>query len=403
MPLAVTPDLYELEPGIIAGKFRVERAITRTASSSTYLVRHLLLGYPAVLKIPHNTEDAAREARALSMIQNPHVPALLETGLYSDGRRSVAYLIEEHVTGQTLTRWMATYRRLDAMRVTRIALKVASALAALHRAGIVHGDVKPDNIIVDPMLETERVCLIDLGASRIATREGGSQSGARIMATREYMAPEVRTGKEPTPVSDVYSLALVMFDALSGGNLSRAGCEAGIPPLTDFVPMYDRLSLVIERALSLDESVRFADAGALAHELSGLDPSELARFPGSSESLSPVYQDALDTLDVSRPTAISLEEIVSERPRSFDPPELLSTQRPSIWFLGGDPATEQVAVRSVILDLRNNYEVRLLDSASCETGKAELLAGATPPWVVVFGATHVERREPLLSALAQQG
>jgi serine/threonine protein kinase len=400
--LAVTLEGYELGPGVIAGKFRVERPLVTTRSSSTHLVRHLLLGYQAVLKVPHGADDAAREARALSLVQSPHVPALLETGIYGDGRRAFPYLIEEYVTGQTLARWMATYRRLDALRLARIALKVASALAAMHRAGLIHGDVKPDNIIVDPMLEAERVCLVDLGAARIAVRDGSGASGARILATPEYMAPELRDGTQPTPASDVYSLALVMFDALSGGCVART-TGAAIPPISSLVPMYERLSLVIERALSSEPSVRFADAAALAHELAALDPAELARFPGSSESLSPVYQDALDTLDVSRPTSVPLEDASTSRPRSFEPPALWSIGRPSIWFLGGDPATDHVSVRSAMIALRSNYEVTVLSEERCDAARVELICGAVPPWVVVFGPNHVARNESLLTALAECG
>jgi serine/threonine protein kinase len=402
-PLAITHEGFDLGPGAIVGKYRIERALTTTPSSTTYLVSHLLLGYCAVLKVPRHAEDAAREAHALSVVQNPHVPALLEIGTFRDGTRSLAYLVEEHVTGQTLSRWMATYRRLDALRTVRIALKVASALAALHRAGIVHGDVKPDNIIVDPMLESERVALIDLGASRRMMADLSGASGARLMATPAYSAPELRAGRQPTPASDVYALALVMYDALSGGNISRIGDEGVIPPLCRVVPMCERLSALIERALASDEGARFVDAAALAHELSSLDATELARFPGSSMSLSPVYQDALDTLDISRPTETSIQEAMTDRPRQFEPPALWSTDRPSIWFLGGDAATDHYPVRNMLLSLREHFEVRLLSAEGCDKARLDIFSGAPAPWVLVFGENHLQRREPLLDVLSEQG
>lgn len=400
---AALQESFDLAAGSIAGKFRVERSLALTPASATYLVTHLLLGYAAVLKLPHDPDDAAREARALSSIQNPHIPALLETGIFHDGVRSLAYLIEEHVSGQTLSRWMATYRRMDALRVVRIGLKVASALAALHRAGFVHGDVKPDNIVVDPMLEGERVALVDLGAARQPAREGASVSSSRLMATPGYAAPELHSGQFPSPASDVYSLALVLYEALSGGSVGRCVNPSKLPALSLVVPMCKRLSGVLERALSPDPGVRFPDAAAFAHELSSLDPGELARYPGSSESLSPVYQDAQDTLDMGRHSNPPLQEASTGRPRNLEPPTLLSTLRPSLWFLADDAATDQLVVRSIILRLREHYDVRLLPTEARDRARVELGSGAPPPWVVVFGDDHVARRDALLDVLTGQG
>jgi hypothetical protein len=168
--------------------------------------------------------------------------------------------------------------------------------------------------------------------------------------------------------------------------------------------MNERLSSVLERALSNDESVRYQDAAAFAQALSELDAAELASYPGSSESLSPLHQESQDTLEVAHsPGALPSEVAATSRPDSSQPFQLWSTERPCIWVLGEDTATEQVSMRGAILALRGRYEVRLMNQEACDRARLDLLSGGVPPSVLVFGRSHIARREPLLRMSAEQG
>ncbi len=180
-------------------------------------------------------ELITREARALARVNHPHVVAVHEAGVHE----GVPYVAMEFVQGETLERWLAVPRDVAAIR--RVFREAAEGLAAVHAAGLVHGDFKPGNVLVG---SDGRVRVADFGLARA---EGGATGGG---GTRRYLAPEVLAGGPATAVADQFSFCVSLRDALAGQRVSR------------------RLRAALERGLSTDSTARPATMQVLLDALS---------------------------------------------------------------------------------------------------------------------------------------
>ena len=166
----------------------------------------------------HDTDAVGRfnrEAANASRINHPNIAAIYDFGETSDG---LIYLAMEFVEGESLTRMCEALGALDAPRAAEIARQVASALEAAHERGIVHRDLKPDNIMISRGRDGgPLVKVVDFGIAKAA--EGANQKVTRtglVVGTPEYMSPEQLTGDTLDGRSDLYALALVTFNMLTG-------------------------------------------------------------------------------------------------------------------------------------------------------------------------------------------
>jgi serine/threonine-protein kinase len=149
-----------------------------------------------------------REARVAAEVEHNHLVRVFEGG-EADGRH---YLAVEYVSGGTLRRRLDADGPLTVGEMARLARQVGTALDALHEAGLVHRDVKPENVMLD---EEGRGLLADYGLAKgpaytVLTRPG------QVMGTPAYMAPELVNGSEATPATDLYALGCVLFESLAG-------------------------------------------------------------------------------------------------------------------------------------------------------------------------------------------
>ena len=184
------------------------------------------------------------EARMLGKLNHPNVVAVHDV-TELDGAVAI---VMELAPGEPLRAWVGKTHSVD--EVTRVMRQVAEGLSAVHAAGVVHRDVKPDNIVIGP----DRARLVDFG---VADGVGGGGLGG----TAGYVAPEVLAGAPPSAASDQYAFAVTLHEVLYG---KRPATDGPVAPDAS-VPRW--LEQATQRALSPDPAARFSSMAALAHEL----------------------------------------------------------------------------------------------------------------------------------------
>jgi serine/threonine-protein kinase len=228
-----------------------------------------------------------REAAAATRVRHPNVLAVLEpieemsaVGAPSRGGRAahegLLCFATELLVGLDLADTLEHSRALGSPRAVRIAVEAADGLAAAHAVGVVHRDVKPENIfLVHAADGREAVKLLDFG---FAFLPGDETPGASIVGTPEYMAPEQARGAPAEPAADVYSLGIVLYEMLAGRppfvgsypDVARAHAEHPVPAVRSFNPgaiVSRDLEAAIARALAKDVRRRFASMGDLRRVL----------------------------------------------------------------------------------------------------------------------------------------
>lgn len=251
------------------GIFLVEAELGRGGMGVVYLAQDLALNRSVALKVllPHLLDDATARARFQREIQNtvaiehPHVVPVYTAGL-EDGRFFIAM---RYVQGQDLAEVLHATGQLAHPRVLRLVGQIASALWAVHAKGIVHRDIKPQNVLLwNPDEPDEHAFLTDFGIAR-ALDDVQPLTRIGALGTPGYMAPEVLEGLPPTPACDQYALAVVAFELLTGRMPFEDDDEIrDLPlPLAAYAPgIPKQVKETIERALAPDPNERFEDVRA---------------------------------------------------------------------------------------------------------------------------------------------
>lgn len=264
----------------IAG-FEDLHEIARGASAVVYRARQTALNRVVAVKVVHRvkvdestSERFDRECRTAGQLGfNPRILPVYQAGTTADGR---PYLAMELMEGGTATERMGEVGRLDEVEVVAVGIQIADALETVNQQGLVHRDVKPDNVLIGRFGDVK---LADFG---IATSIGaGTGSGDDVEGTIPYLAPEVLSGAPATPRSDVYALGATMFTLLHGSAafarqpeespfavIARI-CDGPRPDLrADGVS--PALADIVDRAMARDAAARMPSAGALMAELTDL-------------------------------------------------------------------------------------------------------------------------------------
>ena len=158
-------------------------------------------------------ERFEREARTVARIQHPGVVALYDSGELED---ESAFLVMEMLTGRDLGRQLKTHGRGTPAQVAELVRQGCAALRAAHRAGVVHRDVKPENIFLVDVPGGFRVKILDFGLAKSTTFDRGLTQAGMVMGTPAYMSPEQVQGEDVDARTDVYSFAAVCYEALTG-------------------------------------------------------------------------------------------------------------------------------------------------------------------------------------------
>ena len=260
------------------GDYRVEDVLGRGGSAVVYSARHVGLNRRVALKVLADGLSTSsdfvvrfqREGRLQASLEHPHAVTVYDAGESEHG----LYLAMQLVPGATLAQ-LIEERALPARRALVLLRQVAEAIDAIHAAGLVHRDVKPQNVLVG---DAEDAYLGDFGLTRV---EGGSAvTGAgRLVGTIPYLAPELIRGEDAGPASDRYAFAATVFECLTGTAVFPRGSEAAMlaahtseppPAISARRPeLPAALDGVLQRGLAKDPAARFASAGGLVDAVEG--------------------------------------------------------------------------------------------------------------------------------------
>ncbi|WOQ70455.1 Stk1 family PASTA domain-containing Ser/Thr kinase [Microbacterium limosum] len=200
---------------LVDGRYRVRARIARGGMATVYVATDLRLERRVALKVMHGhlSDDAVfqgrfiQEARAAARLADPHVVNVFDQG-QDEG---IAYLVMEYLPGITLRELLREQKRLDVAQTITIMDATLSGLAAAHRAGIIHRDVKPENIL---LAEDGRIKIGDFGLARATT--ANTATGQMLLGTIAYLAPELVTRGQADARSDIYALGIMLYEMLVG-------------------------------------------------------------------------------------------------------------------------------------------------------------------------------------------
>jgi serine/threonine protein kinase len=273
---------------VLDGRYQLLRDLGRGAAGAVHEARHLFTGrlvavkvlVPQVRREEHEEmrERLRREAQMLASIRHPGVVEVLDGSLTDGG---VAYIVLEMLEGRTLEGLLTARRTLSLADTVGVGLQLCDALQAVHRAGVVHRDVKPGNVIVLHDAVGERIKLLDFGIAKLQDEglDDKLTAAGFVLGTPAYMAPERLLGRggEDDALTDVYSVGATLFDCLSGQTpysgtypeiVRRVAAATPTPALRSVAPdVPEALAHVVDRALAKSPMARFATAPALAHAL----------------------------------------------------------------------------------------------------------------------------------------
>ena len=197
-------------------RYTVVKRLGSGGMAHVYLAKHAVLARPLVIKVLHRTlaqepemrERFRREAEAAARLIHPYICAIADMGTAGD----IEYLAMPYYAGGSLADMLSRRKTLSASSAASIAVQVACALDYAHRHGVVHRDIKPDNILFD---EDGNVALTDFGIAT-ARFHGRLTANGRAMGTPHYMSPEQAMGKLVDGRSDLYAVGLLLYEMLLG-------------------------------------------------------------------------------------------------------------------------------------------------------------------------------------------
>jgi serine/threonine protein kinase len=241
--------------GSTLGGYEVVALIGRGAMGAVYLARDLKLGRQVALKVllgslarnPDSVRQFHSEAQAAAPLNHPGIVRIYSAGIES----GTPYIAMEFVDGEPLDRFLSRKGRIDWDVALHIGGKIAQALDAAHRKGVVHSDIKPANIMLD---KSGGMRLADFGIARIQSKEGPASSGGGFLGTPQYMSPEQATNKNVGPSSDLYSLGVVLYEMITGS-----------------LPFHGESSMALIKSICTDEATRI-------HKLVPEVPDDVSRF-----------------------------------------------------------------------------------------------------------------------------
>jgi eukaryotic-like serine/threonine-protein kinase len=326
----------------IAGKYLVRRVLGGGATSTVFEAEHVVIGRTVALKVLRPSLVTAhgavrrfhREARAAGCIGHPNVCDIYDVDTLDDG---TPYIVMEKLVGHTLARRIAVEGKLALHDVVDILLQVLSALVAAHERGIVHRDIKPDNVFLAKRAGSPLVAkVLDFGVSKAvgsfhddAAHEVDLTRRGMVMGTPHYMSPEQARGdRDLDPRVDVYACGVVLYEALTGERPFVATSDATV--LREVLAGRPRpahelrralpigFDAVLEKAMARERDRRYRSAAELQSALQGLRDG-LRRVPANGRPLPPIRPPQTYVLEgVEAPTHIWMGRLPApdEEPRT---------------------------------------------------------------------------------------
>ena len=277
---------------ILDDKYRLRSCIGIGGSGAVYKADQIALGRTVAIKILR--DDLAADARlvkrfqdealAASRLNHPNTVSIIDYGQTPDG---LLYLVMEHLRGPTLTYLLARQKPVPVARVLDIVAQTLSGIEEAHLAGVIHADIKCDNIVVEPRRTgIDQVKVVDFGIARLVTSpvQGDERN---VCGTPEYMAPELIAGAPPGFASDLYAVAIVMYELLIGETPFIGGTAVDIltrqlkltpsPPSARRADVPPEVDEVVLRGLAKRPGDRYGNAAEMR---SAVEAAARGRRPG---------------------------------------------------------------------------------------------------------------------------
>ena len=274
----------------LAGEYSLERELGRGGMGIVYLAREVQLDRLVAIKLlpsalaerPEVRERFLREARMAASLSHPHIVPIYRVG----EAKGLVFFVMAYVNGETLGERLRTRGPLPTAVATRLLREVTWALSYAHGRGIVHRDVKPDNILIEA--DTGRALVTDFGIARGAEQNEITDPG-RVMGTAHFMSPEQGASEPVDGRSDFYSLGVVAYLAVSGKlpfdapsvpALLAKHATANVPALMSVAPSIPAsIASVIERCLRKNPDERWSSGEALVEALDAASAPVRAKLP----------------------------------------------------------------------------------------------------------------------------
>ncbi|HWT24469.1 MAG TPA: protein kinase [Solirubrobacteraceae bacterium] len=271
----------------LGGRYRLDARIGAGGMSTVYRAFDMTLERLVAVKLMHREiasdsdqlERFRREARSVAQLSHPHIVGVIDAG-EEDGR---PFIVFEYVEGETLKTRIRRMGRLPVDEAIAYAIEIARALGAAHARGIVHRDIKPQNVLVD---EEGSAKVTDFGIARSLDDDGLTADG-RVLGTTDYVSPEQALGHDVNGQSDIYSLGVVLFEMLTGDvpfhgenqvSVAMKHVREDMPDVQELRPEVSAgLAAVLDRMTDKDLGHRHPDAASVVADLEDALALELSR------------------------------------------------------------------------------------------------------------------------------
>jgi serine/threonine-protein kinase len=275
---------------VINGKFKIIRKLGQGGMGAVYLAEQLGIGHRVALKFlkaefstdPEIARRFLNEAKSYARVAHPNAVALHDFGQDDEGNLFIAM---EYCEGVDLKKVIAQQGRLPLLEATEVVLQVAEVLANAHEKGVIHRDLKPENIMIRRGIRGVHAKVLDFGIARLMDAGTKLTVAGAIAGTPRYMSPEQVEGREVDLRADIYSLGIVLFEALTGtqpfdgatiAEILRKQALEPMPHLKDRASDldYPELDAVIQKACAKKRDERWPDMLTFANALSQAVPTQ---------------------------------------------------------------------------------------------------------------------------------
>jgi predicted Ser/Thr protein kinase len=307
---------------VISERYELEELVGTGGMSSVYRAHDKLLERDVALKVLHEqftaegdyVERFRREARSVAQLSHPNIVTVIDRG-EQDGRQ---FIVFEYCDGENLKALITRKGPLPVREAIELALQIARALGFAHEHGLVHRDVKPQNVLLNGDGETK---VTDFGIARSLDVHGGLTQTGTVMGTSDYISPEQARGSRVDAQSDIYSLGAVLYEMLTGEvpfpgdnfvSVALRHINEPVPSVRERRPdVSPRLDAAVQRAMAKDPRDRFGSMDEVCAELSAsLDEPDTATWGAETMVVAP-------------------QRRLGRRRRAPRPP----AERPSVWPL----------------------------------------------------------------------
>ncbi|MFW5692239.1 MAG: protein kinase domain-containing protein [Chloroflexota bacterium] len=322
-----------MAPGetVLNNRYKLVSQLASGGMAVVYKAEDRSLGRAVAVKIlrPSLTTDPVfitrfqNEARSIANLAHPNIVTLHDVG--NDG--PTYYIVMELVKGSDLKKMVRTHGALPLDRAVNLAIQICEGIGYAHRAGIVHADVKPQNVL---LTEKDVVKITDFGIAQALSDTQPAERASVVWGSPHYFAPEQAQGEKPTAAADVYSIGIVIFEMLTGRlpytgsnqqELAMAHIKTPVPDVREFNPnIPEELANIVRKVMKKHPNDRYNQAGQLATVLKQYRDNAGQRTMGG--------------MPAPRPPQVSPEE--RSQPREVD---RMPPPPPHPGSMGGRPGT----------------------------------------------------------------